>query len=209
MLQGQPGFGPGGEGRVRHATCNCAGPSGVGRDGSGLDRASRIRSDSNMASLCGAVRGGMACLAACLTLLSGTPHFDCLCPDGHLKLFCSSFSSGSSSCCCRGSCCGAGAGEKKPARCCCCHGRHARGHTTPGSRVSAPACRKTLSRSETATLPDSAANGSHVTATSAVVALVTLPGVLPADGGGYRLSWQSYDRPPPTNLVIALRHLTI
>jgi hypothetical protein len=163
----------------------------------------------SMAFVCRLVRGGMACLAALLTLLSGTPHLDCLCPDGHLKLFCSSFGSGPSSCCCHGSCCQANAGEKKRAGCCCCHGRHARGRTTPGSRISAPACRKTLSRSETATLPAQTADESHFTAALAVPALFAALAVPPADAWGCRLSWQSYHQPPPTDLVIALRHLTI
>jgi hypothetical protein len=153
------------------------------------------------------VRGGMACLAAFLTLLSGIPHLDCLCPNGHIKLFCLSSASGSSSCCCRGSCCQAGAGEKKPAGCCCCHGRHARGHTTPVSRVSTPPCRKTLSPSETATLPVRAATSSHDAPAPAAAAPVVA--LAPTAVPGCLLSWQGYHQPPPTDLVISLRRLTI
>lgn len=150
----------------------------------------------------------MACLAAFLTLLSGTPHLDCLCPDGHIKLFCLTFASGSSSCCCHGACCQASPGEQKPARCCC-HGRHARGHNAPGSQVSSPACRKTLSHSETAILPAGSAERPHDTITPAVLAPVAAVAVPPAGAACCRLSWQSYHQPPPTNLVITLRHLTI
>lgn len=149
----------------------------------------------------------MVCLAAFLTLLSGTPHLDCLCPDGHIKLFCLSFASGSSSCCCHGACCQAGAGEKKPA--CCCHGRHARGHNAPGSGLSAPACRKTLAHSETAVLPARSAEQPHNAVTLAVLAPVAPVAVPPTEAACRRLSWQGYHQPPPTDLVITLQHLTI
>jgi hypothetical protein len=162
-----------------------------------------------MALMCRAIRGSMACLAAFLTLFSGTPHVECLCPDGHIKLFCLSSPSGSSSCCCRGSCCQAGAGEKKPAGCCCCHGRHARGRTAPGSRVSAPGCRKTLSHAEKATLPAPMAKWLRIMGAPALLAQVAALGVAPADANSCRLSWQSYHQPPPTDLVIALGRLTI
>jgi hypothetical protein len=48
---------------------------------------------------------GLACLAALLTPLAGTPHVDCLCPNGHVKLFCFNITSPKSGCCCRGMCC--------------------------------------------------------------------------------------------------------
>ncbi|HJT75832.1 MAG TPA: hypothetical protein VJ739_01385 [Gemmataceae bacterium] len=162
----------------------------------------------SMACVYRTTRGGMACLAAFLTLLSGTPHLDCLCADGHVKLFCLSLGLKSSPCCCAGSCCQAPK-AKAPRASCCSHGRHARRSAAPGDQVSAPGCKKTLTLAKTATLPAGSTTGHQLTALPITPALVVVPVAPPAGVSSRLLSWQSYHQPPPTDLVIALQHLTI
>ena len=66
-----------------------------------------------MMSRAASVIGGWA--TAVMTLLAGLPHFECRCPDGHVKPFWLGLASGVSSCCCGCSCCSS---STKP-RCCC------------------------------------------------------------------------------------------
>jgi hypothetical protein len=87
-------------------------------------------------------RVGSLGLAALMTVLAGAPHFDCVCPDGSLKVFCFGSSSDASGCCC-GACspaapCGPHHGDR-PACC-----RHGGTPTHKGAAVEAPGCMKTL-----------------------------------------------------------------
>jgi len=55
------------------------------------------------------------------SLIGSTPHFNCRCPDGTVKPFCSGQATSESSCCCKGKCCcstggagGCGQGKSAP-----------------------------------------------------------------------------------------------
>jgi hypothetical protein len=56
---------------------------------------------------CRAVQTGAVWLTAIMTLVAGTPHFVCRCPNGNVKPFCFAFLSGKNGGCCDGSCCSA------------------------------------------------------------------------------------------------------
>lgn len=165
------------------------------------------------------VRSGLVCAAALLTPLAGTPHVDCLCPDGHVKLFCLNFSLRPTACCCSGSCCSSGGGG-----CSCCnnpasvptpHGKgkaccgHVRPRGTPASNhIAGTTCKKTLADADTQTVPPVNAAGHHH-ASAVAPAPAAVPLLASAPAAGCPLSWQSYRLPPPTDRVIAFRHLVI
>jgi hypothetical protein len=173
-----------------------------------------------MGMLSRVVRSSLVWAAALLTPVAGTPHVDCLCPDGHVKLFCLSFSLRPTACCGGGSCCSSGGGG-----CSCCsqpasvptrHGKgkaccgHVRQRGTPaGSHLAGTTCRKTLADADAQTVPPLTASG-HDHAHP--VALAPAPVLLPAAAAteaGCPLSWQSHHLPPPTDRVIAFQHLVI
>src|SRR5438105_854352 len=54
-------------------------------------------------------------LTAAMTLVAGTPHVYCQCPNGNVKPFCLSMFSSEGGCCCNGSCCSTSSASK----CCC------------------------------------------------------------------------------------------
>jgi hypothetical protein len=159
--------------------------------------------------------------AALLTPVAGIPHVDCVCPDGHVKLFCLSFSFQSRACCRGSGCCSSGeggcscCGTKAPVhethgngKACCAHARQQRG-TPAGNHVAGTTCRKTLTEAETQTVPPvTGAAHNHATAVALAPASVPLPPAAPT-AAGCPLSWQSYRLPPPTDRVIAFQHLVI
>ena len=166
-----------------------------------------------------AVRLSLVWAAALLTPVAGTPHVDCVCPDGHVKLFCLNFSFKSGPCCCSGSCCSPGGGgcsccgKQAPVhethghgKACCAHARQ-RG-TPPGDHIAGTMCRKTLAEADTQTVPPVTAAVYHASAVALAPAPVPLPASAPA-AAGCLLSWQSYRLPPPTDRVIAFQHLVI
>jgi hypothetical protein len=170
-----------------------------------------------MGMLSRAVRLSLVWAAALLTPIAGTPHVDCLCPNGHVKLFCLNLSLHPTACCCGGSCSGGGGscagcgtqapGHQTPAKgkACC---RHARSPgTTAGDRVAGTGCKKTLAEADTQTVPQASAAVDHPAA-AVPFAPVPLLASAPA-AGSWTLSWQSYGLPPPTDRVIAFQHLVI
>src|SRR5947209_9321824 len=58
---------------------------------------------------------GLVWLTAAMTVVAGTPHFACRCPDGHVKPFCLGLASKTTGCCCGSACCSGSRGGK----CCC------------------------------------------------------------------------------------------
>jgi hypothetical protein len=54
-------------------------------------------------------------LTAVMVPIAGFPHFDCRCPNGHVKYFCIGTIRNAAGCCCGSACCGA-AGQST---CCC------------------------------------------------------------------------------------------
>jgi hypothetical protein len=149
--------------------------------------------------------------AALMTPLAGTPHIDCLCPNGYLKRFCLSVLSGSTACCCSGSCCGqpgtSSQGHATKAACCC-HGRHQRSDPA-GSGIASTPCQKTLAEGKLQSVPPTKTTPQgQETAVALGLAPVPAFSAVPADRECV-LSWQSHCLPPPTDLVIALQHFVI
>src|SRR5438046_1023049 len=97
-------------------------------------------------------RAILGCLIAIATLIAGSPHIHCRCPDGRVKFFCLSFAR-QNSCCCAGRCCsaprqGEGCAQLAPHSSCCAP-RHepSRSETPaadPAPRVEAASCLKSL-----------------------------------------------------------------
>jgi hypothetical protein len=161
-------------------------------------------------------------LTAATTLVAGAPHFTCRCPDGRVKLFCLGSAFKKSGCCCNGECCCAKAGtacrctktsapDPKPVKASCCCGRH--GEPAPkvraqtGGSFTASCCTKTLVQPDLSTFqyPEEPALKD---ATLAVLLAPQPPviGAAPSEPCFFRLEHQ---RPPPTDLVIALQHFLI
>jgi hypothetical protein len=171
-----------------------------------------------MGMLSRAVRLSLVWAAALLTPIAGTPHVDCLCPNGHVKLFCLNLSLHPTACCCGGSCSGGGGscsgcgtqapGHQTPgkAKACCGHTRSPR--TPAGDRLAGTGCKKTLAEADAQTVPQASAAVDHPGAAALAPAPVPLLASAPA-AGGCLLSWQSYGLPPPTDRVIAFQHLVI
>lgn len=168
------------------------------------------------------VRAGVALLMAVVMPLSGVPHFDCVCPDGRVKPFCSGRASPDTGCCCGGSCCPSAQGGKcccraqepspsAPAGQSCCSHKHRlpSPHPSGGSgQVKGTCCHLTLVQAEPPgfTLAGAEANPptfgfSTPLCQAEFVSLVS--------SGRGRFSVPRQHHPPPTDLIITLRHLTI
>jgi hypothetical protein len=185
----------------------------------GLTRRADLGSMKAMGMLSRAVRLSLVWAAALLTPIAGTPHVDCLCPNGHVKLFCLNLSLHPTACCCGGSCSGgggscSGCGTQAPdhqtpgkGKACC---RHARLPGAPaGNRLAGTGCKKTLAEADSQTIPQaSTAVDYPAAAVPLAPAFVPMLASAPAAGGG-PLSWQSSWLPPPTDRVIAFQHLVI
>lgn len=106
-----------------------------------------------------AVQTGAIWLTAIMTLIAGTPHLVCRCPNGHVKPSCLSLFSGKTSCC-GNSCCSASQvddGKGSAARislsatlikknCCCCkaHQEDASDESRTNSKLGKERCQKNL-----------------------------------------------------------------
>jgi hypothetical protein len=180
-----------------------------------------------MRSLRHKLRVALAWLTATTLLVAATPHFRCVCPNGQVKRFCLNLPSGPTGCCCGGSCCagsqggqcccqaGSGAVDQSGsgrATCCARQGqREARQPAGPDGHLRGACCTKTpasdflaiTSAPETGPESPSASPASFVAPASATFTSVV------ACWGPCRLSWQSHELPPPTDLVTALQRLTI
>ena len=161
------------------------------------------------------------------TLIAGTPHFDCRCPDGSIKRFCFSSASGESSCCCSSGCSKANNDGKsccrkqpsvsqspaKPA-CCCKQSKStpfpiaSNSNPENGPAVRSTCCQKTLATLEvqssvrvTATVDESCvAHFSAFPAPEIQYVSTAAPS---------RTIWQVHWQPPPTDLVTTLHRLVI
>src|SRR5262249_6912949 len=136
-------------------------------------------------------------LTAIATLLAGSPHVDCLCPNGHVKLFCLGLVAPASDCC------SASAGDRptSPARPCC---KHA---PTPGPAIKASGCAKTVSPAKPfLSVKDRGPGDAGGPAPLAVAAVpashVPAPGQFPSRRPSHSL-------PPPPDLIVLLGHFTI
>jgi hypothetical protein len=92
-------------------------------------------------------------LASLAMLISGAPHFDCLCPDGHLMLFCAGCSSANMDRCCAGTG-GTRLHQTVSQGSCCRQGRqHGRSPIKQGAQPGG--CRRTMAEGDVATVPSS------------------------------------------------------
>jgi hypothetical protein len=166
---------------------------------------------------------GQAWVTALMTLVTAVPHFDCRCPDGHVKPFCLSIARDASGCCCGGTCCSsteggtrccgahkqASSGQAQVTSCCNHQDRKTSSSTDHCQVVSHSGCTKTLAQPQVVTI----SNG-----TTAVAKAVTFPAFLspqpapllslPTMAHGYR-GWEEHLLPPPTDLLTLLRRLII
>jgi hypothetical protein len=173
-----------------------------------------------------AAQAGFVWLTAVTTLFAGVSPFACICPNGRHKPFCLGISSTRTGCCCGA--CGSSSSEGK---CCCCQSQGAtpygqaeqtcccenRGQPGTDSDTSTPSiqgngrcCQKTLARDERVGV--SPAVDSHKQNRAGGFSVPLPPLVVvpsPPMAGRYPFSWQSYELPPPTDLVIALQHFLI
>lgn len=174
-----------------------------------------------------AVQTGAIWLTAIMTLVAGTPHFDCRCPNGNVKPFCLALPTGKTGCCCDGSCCAALPGDDgerlapcdSPSTtaaketCCCCkpHQANAKGESgAKDARLGKAGCQKTLAQTVVA-VSESFVKDS-VQALAAHLVAPALAPVRGQDGFGsceYLTDYPSHRRPPPTDLVTVLQHFLI
>jgi hypothetical protein len=165
-----------------------------------------------MAMASRAVRLSLVWAAAFLTPVAGTPRIDCLCPDGHVKLFCLNFSLKPRPGCCDGN---HGAGQHAlyhsnhdQGRACCRQAGQPR-PTPGGNGIAGTSCKKTLAEGDTQTVPPvTAASLDHAAAALALAAVPFLASPAVA-APGCLLSSPSSPLPPPTDRVIVFRHLVI
>jgi hypothetical protein len=150
-------------------------------------------------------------LTAAMTLVAGSPHFVCRCPDGSLKPYCLGFVSKATGSCC-GGCRAAAAteyGKAKP-KCCCCHqGTPPKGKLPArGANAQGAGCSRTLAQATFAAADSrttvSKDHTSHALPALDMPAVADLAFMEPG-----RSSGQAHCLPPPVDRVIALQHLLI
>jgi hypothetical protein len=143
---------------------------------------------------------GLVWLTVGLTLLAATPHWHCLCPDGHLKPFClaslQAVSFSPRACC------------QAPERGCCCRA-HRPAELPPDDspcQAQGAGCQKTLAEVGLA-VPTGSSPWDEVALAVPVTALSCLPLALPA--GESRSVVSTSGRSPPVDLVVVLQHFLI
>jgi hypothetical protein len=173
---------------------------------------------------CRATQTGAIWLTALMTLVAGSPHFDCRCPNGHIKPFCLALLAGKSGCCCEGSCCSASTGDDArdfaahsypsatvPRKACCCkaHPENATDESRNAPQLGKVCCQKTIAV---------AAVGASEPSVKAPVRDLTAHLLVPAPGASMGqdgfgvcdcLFANHYHRPPPTDLVTVLQRYLI
>ncbi len=160
-------------------------------------------------------------MMAFTTLFANISPCQCVCPNGHRKLFCLGICEGTNGCCCNGAngscCCGSCCDNTQRSRvkptkpkCCCCHSTSSlRTEAIAGqSHIKAEGCRRTLSQAKLSTCPRKV---SEVIDCSAAATLLEAPSrVLPIPTVYPSLcSCERCHPPPPTDLTIAFQHFII
>jgi hypothetical protein len=149
-------------------------------------------------------------LTAFTTLVAGTPHLHCVCPDGHVKPFCLSFFSRTN--CCAGSCCAAAApgNENHPRKqCSCCCQAARRQAEEQGQQVRAAGCKKTLIDAEVSNVTAAARYVGRDTGIIAWVALSETSVVTPISASEVGRFAPHCHRSPPPDLLTLLQHFNI
>jgi hypothetical protein len=160
-------------------------------------------------------------LTAAMTLIAAFPHFECRCPDGHLKPYCLGFCSTTSGCCGE-SCCEFSSKPSwgvvshpaksagRPPCCCCKHKeRQPAKRQRGGFHVNQPPCVKSAAQPESWTSSDA----KTTVAKDQTLRAVQLPLVvaMPSDPrkAWEPASWQEHGLAPPADLVTLLQHYLI
>jgi len=149
-----------------------------------------------------------------MTLIAGTPHFDCRCPNGRVKPFCLVGLTGKHGCCCEDSLCAARASLSATVAqksCCRCkaYDEAAGDESRTDARLGKAGCQKTLVEGIVAIpAPSVKAPVQDLTAHLFVAApesTMTQEGF----GAGDGLFANHYHWPPPTDLVTVLQRFLI
>ena len=172
-----------------------------------------------------AMQTGAVWLTAIMTLVAGTPHLVCVCPNGNAKPFYFALLSGKNSGCCDGSCCSASQVrdgkdfDTQPSlsatvikkSCCCCkaHQEAARNESRTDVKLGKVRCHKTLVEGIIA-VPATAvkAPSQDLTAHLFVPALEPVTGYYGFGACGCLFA-DYYHWPPPTDLVTVLQRFLI
>jgi hypothetical protein len=158
-------------------------------------------------------------LTAAMTLVAGSPHFACLCPNGQVKRVCTGSLSRSTGCCCGGDCCGlkksccnAISSDARSNKSTCCDPHESKqilGAASCKVAIESNCCSKSLAQSQFFAVSNSkSSNVKEISAPS----LLALGAVLVRSASTTercQISWQDHRIPPPTDLTISLQHLTI
>jgi len=161
-----------------------------------------------------------------MMLVAGVPHFDCRCPNGHVKPYCLALRSGKTGCCCDGSCCPTSSrdGEKAVSAhtspsattakktCCCCkdHREGTGSESRTGTGFEKAGCQKTLAEAAVA-VPGPSVNESVQDLTAHLFIPTSEPAL---SHYGFAacdclLANHYHWPPPPTDLVTVLQHFLI
>jgi hypothetical protein len=171
------------------------------------------------------VQTGAIWLTALMTLIAGTPHLVCACPNGNAKPFYFALLSGKNSGCCDGSCCSAsqvGDGQDFDTlpslsatvikKSCCCYKAHqeaASSESRSDAKLGKVRCQKTLVEGITA-VPEPAVKAPSQDLTSHLFVPTPEPSTGQDGFGVCDCSFaDQYHWPPPTDLVTVLQRFLI
>lgn len=161
-------------------------------------------------------------MTAITTLFASISPCQCVCPDGHRKLFCLGITCGTKGCCCCGTCCDSAREQGcRPnvertcvkatnQRSCCCQGTSPRDSaaTAEHSHVQGKGCRLTLSQAELVTdsRKDIAVNDCSVESLFRETPSLVLPISLTCP---LVWSYETYRPPPPPDLIVIFQHFVV
>jgi len=163
------------------------------------------------------LRPALVCVTAVMTLVAGTPHVDCRCPDGRRKPYCLGTTTSGRSCCCGGTCCPNTSGKG-----CCCgkqqdnspasEGGRADKHPTqpagPAPHVGRANCAKSAAEAVVGVAEERTRGSGDDTQPPPQAAAARPPCYAPVVA--YRVAaWSVHDPGPPRDLVILLTHFLI
>ena len=160
------------------------------------------------------IRSAQVWMTAFTIFFAGISPCQCVCPDGHRKLFCLGTSCGANACCCASACCDSAQpgscqhDEPTNEPCCCCCKCKASHDTKTTTHVQGRGCRRTLSQTKIVTDHRKDPSGNDCpevrTLVEPPVPMQPIPMAFPLV-----YSSESYRPPPPTDLIIALQRFVI
>lgn len=147
---------------------------------------------------------------AASTLLAGSPHVDCRCPDGRIKPFCLSIFF-QTACCVEDSCCPAQDQHALGKSCCCqsCHPNRSEPSADSG-QVRSEGCSKKIVGAQVYPLPDLPRDaGYDLTPHGLAIMPATLLSLAPVHSETRGLSLAVHRPSLSNNLIIVLQHFLI